>query len=445
MNIQKVQIDLINQSKRYQNFSKKLKIDITKDANNYFTSIARVPGYVILKSFKEKRKLFIEKIIVFFKNYFLISKMSGYSLYNFSNIKKFSKLVISWTTVKNFKSNGEYIDRYFRTNSRRYKNTLWFLISSDGILPKKVDKNIVILSQKNFNQINFSYLLKVTFIKFIKHNFSFRNLISSLSFYSHLSEIVLNKIYPLFENKNLDLLLMPYEAQPFQNYLFKNIKKLNKKVKTIGYVHATQPYPIHLLHRDGAPDKLLVHGKDQKHHCTKYLDWPKSSIKLIPSLRFKKKDNFDFKNRIFLPYYISDHHFYFSEFEKIISNLKNKSVKPLQIINHPTMSRSKSHIKLIKNLSSLILKNKKKFSSKAKKSLTFILGGTSTVLEALERKYSFIHICAEPIFERYSSAFWPNIKLNKISNNSYKYSLKKPETCIKFSNGKDLFIKNCLN
>ena len=167
MNIQKAQIDLINQSKRYQNFSKKLKIDITKDANNYFTSIARVPGYVILKSFKEKRKLFIEKIIVFFKNYFLISKMSGYSLYNFSNIKKISKLVISWTTVKNFKSNGEYIDRYFRTNSRRYKNTLWFLISSDGILPKKVDKNIVILSQKNFNQINFSYLLKVTFRKFI--------------------------------------------------------------------------------------------------------------------------------------------------------------------------------------------------------------------------------------------------------------------------------------
>ena len=71
----------------------------------------------------------------------------------------------------------------------------------------------------------------------------------------------------------------------------------------------------------------------------------------------------------------------------------------------------------------------------------------TAILPALTNhdRNKFIHICGEPIFERYSNALWPNIKVNKISNNTYKYSLKKSETCIKFSNNKDLFEKNCLN
>ena len=54
-------------------------------------------------------------------------------------------------------------------------------------------------------------------------------------------------------------------------------------------------------------------------------------------------------------------------------------------------------------------------------------------------------MCGEPTFERYSNALWPNINVDEINNNTYKYSLKKHETCIKFSNSKDLFKKNCLN
>ena len=53
MDIDHSQLNLINKSKKYQNHSKKLKIDIAKDANNYITSFGNVPGYVVLKSFKE--------------------------------------------------------------------------------------------------------------------------------------------------------------------------------------------------------------------------------------------------------------------------------------------------------------------------------------------------------------------------------------------------------
>ena len=71
---------------------------------------------------------------------------------------------------------------------------------------------------------------------------------------------------------------MPYESQPFQNYLFKNIKKLKKNIKTIGYVSTTQPLPLHSLHRDGAPEKIFVHGSDQKLHLTKYFGWPDQTV-----------------------------------------------------------------------------------------------------------------------------------------------------------------------
>ena len=93
MDIDLLQLDLIKQSKKYQNLSKKLKVDITKDANKYITTFGKVPGYVILKSFKEKKFLFIEKIITFLKNFFSISRTSGYRLYNFQNIGTFKTLL----------------------------------------------------------------------------------------------------------------------------------------------------------------------------------------------------------------------------------------------------------------------------------------------------------------------------------------------------------------
>ena len=183
MDIGLLQLDLINKPKKYQNLNKKLKVDITRDANNYITSFGTVPGYVILKSFKEKKLLFVEKIITFLKNFFSISRASGYRLYNFQNIGKFKTLIISWTTVNDFRNDGTYRDSYFRTNSKNYKDILWVLISSDGILPKKIGKNITILFQKNVRQINILYLLKIFFLKIITSKFSIRTLISSLSFY----------------------------------------------------------------------------------------------------------------------------------------------------------------------------------------------------------------------------------------------------------------------
>ena len=76
----------------------------------------------------------------------------------------------------------------------------------------------------------------------------------------------------------------------FQNTIFKEIKKINSDIKLIGYLHSTQALPTFLIHRYGAPDLLLVHSSAQIYHLNKYLNWPAKKLRLIPSLRYNKKD-----------------------------------------------------------------------------------------------------------------------------------------------------------
>ena len=73
---------------------------------------------------------------------------------------------------------------------------------------------------------------------------------------------------------------MPYEAQPFQNTVFKKIKKINRNIRTAGFFHtALSPMATSLIYRSGAPDNLLISGNYSKEYLSKYLDWPKKKLK----------------------------------------------------------------------------------------------------------------------------------------------------------------------
>ena len=73
-------------------------------------------------------------------------------------------------------------------------------------------------------------------------------------------------------------------------------------------MHSTQPFPSLNLYRDGAPEKIFVHGSDQKLYLTKYLGWPSQTVNLIPSLRFKKQHELKIENKIFLELYLLNSH-----------------------------------------------------------------------------------------------------------------------------------------
>ena len=443
MDIDHQQLYLIKKSKEHIDRVNQSGIDISCFAETYFV-YGDSPGYFILKYFIYGKRRLINRIYMYLKSLYLIRKLSGYKIYNNNNKKDFKKIVVSWSIKNDFLSDGSYSDRYFKTNSKENREILWFLISDDCKFPKNLDENIIVLSKKNDDEQSLVYLVQIFFVNLFKYKFSIRKFLASLSFYSHISEIIFKKIQPLILQNNFKAIIIPYESQPFQNYLFKNIKKLKKNIQTIGYIHSTQPFPLLNLYRDGAPEKLFVHGSDQKFHLINYFGWSNETVKLIPSLRFKKKDKLEIENKILLPYYISNSKIYLHEFESLLSSF-DKQIKPLTIVNHPQMANSRPHLYLIKKLYYLLELHKNSFSETSEQSEIFIFGGTSLVIEALERGHKFIHICAEPILESYSKTVWPSISVTKINDYVFKYSLKNFGSCVNLGVESNMFNKYCID
>lgn len=423
------QIKLLKKIKKYFSYH---NIN-PEDQNYYLTSFSISPGYLKLKELQNKSLGFFYKIKVY-----LLSLISSMRLINcklfYKKIKKdYNAIILTWGKINNFSKNGSFQDNYFNQSSDNNKNFLWFIISLDGKKPKKLKKNIVLFLHNNLNIFNF-FLIFFKFCKII-----FINLINSYnknSFYylEFLSLQIWEKLKQFVHIDKLRKVIIPYEAQPFQNFVFNNIKKINKNISTIGYAHSNQPFPTHLYKRKGAPDILYVHGADPKYHCERYLGWKNKDIKLCPSFRFVKKEKDKFKNTIFLPYDFHDEQFIIKKFFQLIKNNSSIFSSNLKIKIHPHKQFVRKHVRLKLKLKKLLINNFGNQNLKIEP-ITIVIGGSSILLEALENKISPYHIFEDEI-TNISSNLWPNIFVKKISNNCYQYSIKKFNSCIKFNKKK---------
>ena len=235
---------------------------------------------------------------------------------------------------------------------------------------------------------------------------------------------------------------MPYEAQPFQNYVFNNIRRNYKSIKSIGYIHSTQPFPSHLFKREGSPDKIYVHGNDQKYHCNKYLGWKKNQVKSIPSFRFLKKNKNNFTNKVLLPYDFYNSKIILQLFENLIKNSSEQISVNLEIKMHPRKKKSKKHLILRQGLMKILKEYKLTNKINSKGNTSIIIGATSATLEALESGIKPYHLCEDNVFEMCSDYLWPSIKVRKVFKNCYQYKLKKFNNCINY---KKLSNKTNLN
>ena len=238
-------------------------------------------------------------------------------------------------------------------------------------------------------------------------------------------------------------MLLPYEGQPYENFILKSMKKNNSDIITKGYDHsAPHSIPLHLLHRKYSPDILFVNGSSQSNFLVKNLGWSKKKIKLAPSIRYPKGLDLGLKNKVFLPYEIFDEQVILNEFKQILNKYPKGYFNELIIKNHPMMKNSFTHKRLKLKLENLI-KDKKKLNIKkrSKEDISLFIGPTTGVIVALEKKIKVIHICFNEKFDSYSTRLWPNLKVQRISKNSFIYSLKKKNTFLKFANEKNSFEK----
>ena len=447
MSIGNDQISIIKLSKSLLNKDEKF-FPNQISALNYFALWGTNPGFERIKiNFYNFKNIlnFVKQIaadilnITYLKEFYILKKIEN------ERKKNIKKIIISRSLNSDFNKDGSYFDRYFRISSKKKKNFLFFLIHQDLKIPKKINENIILIlpPKKEINIKNLFFLLKYLTKKLISVHFSIKKFFYVTSSFLRKSELIIKIIEKELNIKDVNSVLLPYEGQPYEDYIIKILKKKNNNLITKGYDHsAPHSIPLHLLHKKNSPDILIVNGSSQLNFLVKKLKWPRKKIKISPSIRYPKSLDLGLKNKVFLPYEIFNEKIILSEFQKIVKTYPKEYFNKLEIKNHPMMEGSSAHKKLKFELEKLINKKRNQtFKKKSKKNISFFIGPTTGVIVALEKKIQPIHICFNKTFDSYSSKLWPNLNVKSISKNSFVYSLKKNNSFLKFAEKKDIFEK----
>ena len=383
----------------------------------FFCSFAENIGFAKLKLWSSKKNIFLYSRILIKEIYSVFCYNDYEFLFSKKNKKKFNSFIVSWGVQKNIFRNKIY-DPYFRVSSNKLQNNLWFFILKD----------INLTNLKALPNVVFVFPKKVFFIKkivnFFTHLFYIisqnpHSVLENFTWHSKFSKQI-NSIIKKFINKDMKLLLMPYEGQPFQTNLIRMIRKNKFNININGFVHSYSPFPTHLVRGLNTPDKLIVTSEDQLSTFNKYLKWPKQNIKILPSARFVLQKNKNFSNKIYLPIDFVSHKKVFNTFIQLILFFEEYDLKEFKIVNHPHSFKSKKHLKLIFNIKNYLKKHK--FKSKKKLTdVSIFIGSTGSIIEALKHKICAYHICEDPIFESYTNKLWPSIQVQVINENIFKY------------------------
>ena len=408
----------------------------------HFSSSSSTLGYLRLQIWKKKPYSYLKFIIHFLKHFLAIGYQSQFTLIKKKNNLNFNKLIITWAYKKNFLKDGSLEDRYFSYNSKKNKKFLWLVLYLDKKLPRKIGQNII-LYKINKTKFNFLYLIKVFFKTLIVVKFNINKLIHYLSSSSNLAVSLIHDIKNQIDFSKINCAITPFEGQPFQQYFFSFLQKNYKLLKTIGYLSHTHPLQFDIFYREGSPSQLLTHSPDQKKYIQSNLGWPKKRIKLISSMRFLKKNKKNqIVNKILFPYDYDKIEILLHNFENFLVSCKNKSLPYFSIKTHPAPYNLEKQTKLKIGIRNLIKKYNLRFNKKLKKNVCIVLGLSSSVVFALEKKIQVIHVTDDYILETFDKKIWPSITTQKLSNEVLLYKLKYPGKCILFGKHQNTLEKN---
>tara|TARA_B100001063_G_scaffold243658_1_gene274782 strand:+ start:610 stop:1896 length:1287 start_codon:yes stop_codon:yes gene_type:complete len=412
---------------------KKKKNYVATNLNSYFAIFEKTPGYFLIKSNFSKIYLILYYLSVI--KFFLAIKNAKLNFLNkLQQNKKYNRLVISWAFKDNFDENGNYHDKFLNKDSKNHDDTLWLILCMDDELPKNIGKNILLLTKEKSKKNQFMFFLKYVFTSFkhkkIKHYFYGLNYFSAIFF--EIKRIILSQ----FNQKIFKEILIIYEGQPFQKAIIKFFRDQNN-INIVGYDHSSPPpLPLNLVHDKDSPNKLLVTGSSQTFFYSNFLDWPKEKLEVINSMRFSNESTFFYKNKIFLPYELRSKDIILKSLKHLVKNCKI-DISRLETKNHPLQLKSRIHQDMIKKIE-ILKKNGTQINNKKEFSIFF--GQTTAVINALDKGITCYHICADPIFDSYSSNLWKNINVSQLGQNLFKYSAKTKNTFLTIEDKSYKFI-----
>ncbi len=415
----------------------------------YFPIWSETPGHAKIKFWLNGWSFSLKFLFILLKNILAIASNSKYFVYNnHDSLKKYNTLILSWAFKENFQTDGSFIDKYFNENSKNLLNSHWVLISMDDYVPLNLDKNITLIKKKKtFFKYNFFYLVKIFVLLVIESRFSLKKVLHYFSYHSNFAKQISLIVKKILKKNNYKTILMPYEAQPFHQFVISEAKSIDRNIKTIGYFHSMLPaIPCDFVYRSGAPDLLLIHGESLVEVFQSKLNWPKNKLLLIESLRFRSDENRSLSKKIYLPYILDNKKILIKEFEKLLINSSKKNFPKLEIKIHPANLNSKKHLVFKDELEKIMEVYKDNFSNNpSEENISIFFGVTSSIFEALESGTKVVHICSDPLLQSFNEKMWPNLKTKKLNNGTFFYNLVFKGKYINFGSKKNTLTSTLEN
>lgn len=429
--ISKIQIAIITYFKKEISIYKKKFQNLSIYDFFYYSNWAQSYGSLQLKKKFNYSFRFIEnvKLLIILTYQLTVREFNQYSIIdNVKNYKNLINLIITYTNNEELKKK-KFINKLFNIRPNNLKYSLCLAINFDFTsgLNIKYHKNTILINKNRDN-----FLLNINFYLFLFKNFFFiifnKKKIYDRNFYKILADVS-NSI---FNNSKIKNIYMIYESQPHQHFLIKNFRNLKKNLSIFGYLHSALPsLPIDFLYKNHEPNILITNGIEQKNILNKNLGWPKKKIRVYNSFRYKKEKKEKFMNKIFLPYSIDNDRKLAKSF-RLLFSLEKNIYPTFKIKNHPFMRKGRKHLILFNQLKEIQKKIKNKNS--IKNNLTIVFGVSASIIEILEHGIDVINICENELFDSHSNKIWKNIRVEKITKNIFKYSLKQNGNIIKFGN-----------
>ena len=410
-------------------FFKKKNIDISKSIFTFGCTWQPNASFYYLKYLAQPNfRRFFKMVYYLFLDIIFLATLKNFTLRSTKYNQKFKNLFLTWGGEQDFDKKGNYFDKKFSSNNKSNK-TLWFVLGHENLSKIKKTKNVTIHYNTKISY-NLFFLIKKIFQILHNNNYSLTKLIHYCNFYSIFAENLANDINESVMRCKIKNIFIPYEGQPFQDFLIKFIKEKSPKIIITGYAHSSQPLPLHLIYKQNKIDKLIAHNNNQYFHLNKRLFWPQKKLLLEKSKKVRKLDKNKYVNKVIIPYG-------FVSMKNIIETIrylvtkKKLNISKFEMKNHPLMRHSKKHTELMKNLNNL-KKYNFNINKYCKNKSTIIIGPTSAVPEALQTADDVYHIYEDGITQTYSTYFWPDIEVETIYKSVIKYST---------NNKSKLFIK----
>ena len=362
--------------------------------------------------------------------------------------KKESRILFSWL------SEGDVNDIILNKRDRHYGNMDYFLRAGfqfvyivNGSLSEKsiadlIKHDHVLIVYRKANL--FKYIFKIIKRFFAEFKTIFKSKFHFLSFFSldfhfsqDIAEIISKNISPFISNESI--VFIPYEGQPFQNYLNLIFQEMNSKV--IAYMHDVLLFfPSALIKRYGHPNHIFVVGSENKNVLVKHCGWKEEEISIIQTLRQVKKEPEYFSNQFFLSYEINNELLVLELLKEFLEKNFWRWEHP-EIRIHPLRKLSGAHDNFKMNVENIFKNNSKKGDKKELRSnypLCICIGTTTVIQEALEHGIDVLHICDIPETQMCFQNIWNTINVDRINYHMAIYHLEEPSSIISYGDNKPL-------